>query len=57
MTEQAHLRRRRQRNPSLTKIAVALTLALLALAGCNTVEGVGEDIAGGARTVGNLIGG
>jgi predicted small secreted protein len=41
----------------MTKIAVALTLALLALAGCNTVEGVGEDIAGGARTVGRMVGG
>jgi predicted small secreted protein len=36
---------------------VALTLALLTLAGCNTVEGVGEDIAGGARTVGRMVGG
>ncbi|PZQ99480.1 MAG: entericidin, EcnA/B family [Cereibacter sphaeroides] len=31
-------------------------LALFALSACNTVEGVGEDIAGGARTVGNMIG-
>jgi predicted small secreted protein len=41
----------------MKKIAVALTLALLTLAGCNTVEGVGEDIAGGARTVGRMVGG
>jgi len=26
-------------------------IALMALAGCNTVAGVGEDVAGGARTV------
>jgi len=30
--------------------ALAL-VALLALAACNTVAGVGEDVAGGARTV------
>lgn len=28
-----------------------LGLTLLALAGCNTVAGVGEDISSGARTV------
>jgi predicted small secreted protein len=39
------------------KATLALILSLLTLAGCNTVEGVGEDISGGARTVGNLIGG
>ncbi len=41
----------------MKRLPLILTLALLALAGCNTVEGVGEDISGGARTVGNLIGG
>jgi predicted small secreted protein len=41
----------------MRKITLALTLALVALAGCNTVAGVGEDITGGARTVGNMIGG
>lgn len=30
---------------------VLLVTALLALAGCNTVAGVGDDISGGARTV------
>ncbi len=37
---------------------LALLLALtLTLTACNTVEGVGEDLSGGARTVGNMIGG
>ena len=31
--------------------AVLVAATFLALAGCNTVAGVGEDIAGGARTV------
>jgi predicted small secreted protein len=30
---------------------LALLLVLAALAGCNTIAGVGEDISGGARTV------
>jgi predicted small secreted protein len=30
-------------------------LTLLALAGCNTVAGVGEDISAGARTVQNTF--
>jgi predicted small secreted protein len=30
---------------------LAVLLILAALAGCNTVAGVGEDVAGGARTV------
>jgi predicted small secreted protein len=30
---------------------VILMAALIALAGCNTVAGVGEDVSGGARTV------
>jgi predicted small secreted protein len=45
------------RTNRMQKLTLALILSFLALAGCNTVEGVGEDIAGGARTVGNLIGG
>jgi len=32
-------------------------VALLALAGCNTVAGVGEDVSGGARTVQGWMGG
>ncbi len=31
-------------------------LCALALAGCATVEGVGRDISGGARTVGGWFG-
>jgi predicted small secreted protein len=42
---------------SMKKLAVLLTLAALSLAGCNTVAGVGEDITGGARMVGDAIGG
>ena len=30
-------------------------LTLLALAGCNTIAGVGEDISAGARTVQNTF--
>lgn len=30
-------------------------LALLALAGCNTVAGLGEDVSGGARAVQNVF--
>jgi predicted small secreted protein len=30
---------------------LALLAILAALAGCNTIAGVGEDISGGARTV------
>jgi len=41
---------------TVSRILMAMaTLALLA--GCNTVAGVGEDITGGARTVGRMIGG
>lgn len=29
--------------------------ALVALAGCNTVEGVGRDISGAARKVGDMM--
>jgi len=32
-------------------------VALLALAACNTVAGVGEDVSGGARTVQGWLGG
>lgn len=34
----------------MTKLAL-LIATLAALAGCNTIAGVGEDISGGARTV------
>lgn len=34
----------------MKKLAL-LVVALTALAGCNTIAGVGEDISGGARTV------
>jgi predicted small secreted protein len=30
---------------------LAFLVVLAALAGCNTIAGVGEDISGGARTV------
>jgi predicted small secreted protein len=32
-----------------------LLIAVLALAGCNTVEGFGRDISAGARTVRNAF--
>jgi predicted small secreted protein len=35
---------------------LALVLALLTLTACNTVEGVGEDISGGANMVRGWIG-
>lgn len=34
---------------------LALLAALLALAGCNTIAGVGEDVSAGARTVQNAF--
>lgn len=34
-------------------LACAALLATLTLAGCNTVEGVGEDLQGGGRAVEN----
>ncbi len=34
---------------------IGLIVALLALAGCNTVAGVGEDVTAGARTVGGWL--
>ncbi|MFV0299349.1 MAG: hypothetical protein ACK5IP_00415 [Paracoccus sp. (in: a-proteobacteria)] len=40
------------------RIAIITCLAIAALAGCNTVAGVGEDISGAARAVqGNMSGG
>tara|TARA_R110002072_G_scaffold300166_1_gene477056 strand:+ start:2344 stop:2472 length:129 start_codon:yes stop_codon:yes gene_type:complete len=35
----------------------ALLLATLAVSGCNTVEGVGRDISGGANVVRGWFGG
>lgn len=35
---------------SMKRIAL-LAAVMAALAGCNTVAGVGEDVSGGARTV------
>ena len=32
---------------------IGIVLALLVLASCNTVEGIGEDISSGARSVKN----
>lgn len=37
-----------------TKLAL---IAFLVLAGCNTIAGIGEDISGGAETVGGWMGG
>ena len=37
------------------KKLMIMTATLLALAGCNTLEGVGEDISAGARAVDNAI--
>ncbi|MCB1361363.1 MAG: entericidin [Rhodobacter sp.] len=34
-----------------TRIVLALALMLATLAGCNTVEGIGRDISGGANAV------
>lgn len=34
-----------------------IVAAVIALAGCSTVEGVGYDISAGARTVGGWFGG
>ncbi|CAM3325478.1 hypothetical protein SAMN04488021_1543 [Paracoccus aminovorans] len=38
-------------------VRIATLLAVLALAGCNTVAGVGEDISGASRMVQGGIGG
>lgn len=35
----------------MTKLIIATLLTTLALAGCNTVAGVGEDITGASRIV------
>jgi predicted small secreted protein len=35
----------------MTMKKIALILILSALAGCNTIAGVGDDVSGGARTV------
>lgn len=35
----------------MMKTTLALALALFTLTACNTVEGVGRDISGGASTV------
>ncbi len=37
--------------------ALALALALMTLTACNTVEGVGQDISGGANVVRGWFGG
>jgi predicted small secreted protein len=34
---------------------IILLVVLTALAGCNTVAGIGEDISGGANKVGNML--
>ena len=33
-------------------VKIALVVVLLALAACNTVNGIGQDISGGAQRVG-----
>lgn len=38
-------------------MALRVLILILALGGCNTVAGLGEDITGGARTVGGWFGG
>lgn len=39
------------------RLGAGLVMAVAVLAGCNTVEGVGMDISGAARTVGGWVGG
>ena len=41
----------RQQRTGRNMRKLALIATLLALAGCNTVAGVGEDVSSGARTV------
>lgn len=41
----------------MNSVRIATLLAILALAGCNTVAGVGEDITGASRMVQGGIGG
>lgn len=36
-------------------IVCGCVIALLSLTGCNTIEGVGEDISAGARSVQNAF--
>jgi predicted small secreted protein len=38
----------------MKKLAL-FTALILALAGCNTIEGLGEDVSAGARAVDNAI--
>lgn len=37
------------------RIFVILSCAMLLLGGCSTVEGIGEDLSGAARTVRNVF--
>ncbi|MFA5537777.1 MAG: lipoprotein [Gemmobacter sp.] len=37
------------------KRIIGIALVALTLAGCNTVDGVGRDISGGAQRVGSLF--
>ncbi|MBL4917239.1 entericidin [Szabonella alba] len=37
------------------RIIPMVVLALLALAGCNTIDGIGRDISGGAQRVGDYL--
>ena len=39
----------------MTRLGILALAAVLALAGCNTVAGIGEDISGGARTVQDML--
>ena len=39
-----------------SRLALVLALAVMASAGCNTVEGIGMDISSSARTVGGWFG-
>ena len=39
------------------KKTIALIAVLTALAGCNTVSGIGQDISGGANRVAGWLGG
>lgn len=39
------------------KNLILMTVVLAALAGCNTVAGVGDDVSGGARRVQGWFGG
>lgn len=41
----------------MTRLIIATLLSTLALAGCNTVAGVGEDITGASRIVQGATGG